>query len=50
MFSEQKPVRGRVKRESFKELSKDLHAKADPGSGFNSKQKILLKSGIGKNI
>jgi len=49
-FFEQKPVRGRVNREYFKEFSKVLHANADPGSGFISKQRILLISDIGKNM
>ena len=49
-FPEQKPVRGRDNKESLKEFSKGLHAKADSDSGFTSKQKILLISGIGKNI
>ena len=47
-FFEQKPVRGRVNREYFKEFSKVLHANADPGSGFISKQRILLISDLEK--
>ena len=44
----EEPVKGKVNRELMKELSKRFHAKVEIASGFTSKQKKLLITGVGK--
>ncbi len=42
------PVKGKVNKELVKELSRSFHAKVEIVSGFTSKQKKLLLTGISK--
>jgi len=45
----EEPVKGKVNRELVKELSKRFHAKVKVASGFTSKQKKLLITGVEKS-
>jgi uncharacterized protein (TIGR00251 family) len=45
----EEPVKGKVNKELVKELSKLFHSKVEIVSGFTSKQKRLLITGIAKN-
>jgi len=49
VFCTEQPVKGKVNKELVKEISKLFHAKVDLVSGFTSKQKRLLITGIAKN-
>ena len=45
----EEPVKGKVNKELVKELSKLFHSKVEIISGFTSKQKRLLITGVAKN-
>ena len=49
VFCTEEPVKGKVNRELVKELSRLFHAKVEIVSGFASKQKMLLITGIAKS-
>lgn len=49
VYCREEPVKGKVNKELIKELSRLFHSKVELASGFASRQKKLLVSGIGKS-
>jgi hypothetical protein len=49
IYCREEPVRGKVNKELIKEVSKLFRKKVELVSGFTSKQKRLLVSGVSRN-